>query len=66
MRPKRITDWAPATSVTIPGTFLPQRVMATIFPTFTFLRWQLRTQFVDKKWRESVSLVTLRATMWGL
>lgn len=28
--------------VIIPRAFLQQRVIATMFPTFTFLRWQLR------------------------
>lgn len=37
--------------VIIPRAFLQQRVIAAIFPTFTFLRWQLRTHFVDKKER---------------
>lgn len=45
MRPKEITD----SIVIIPRAFLQQRVIAAIFPTFTFLRWQLRTHFVDKK-----------------
>lgn len=38
-------------TVIIPRAFLQQSVIATIFPTFTFLRWQLRTHFVDKKER---------------
>lgn len=37
--------------VIIPRAFLQQRVIATVFPTFTFLSWQLRTHFADKKER---------------
>lgn len=49
-KPKEIMGWAP-TSVTIPRAFLQQRVIATIFSTFTFLRWLLGTQSADKKRR---------------